>query len=70
MHFAERAGVNIASVNSEMAASNTAAYCASKGGVQLRTRSMAVSLARHTIRSIALYESARRAIQTESSPPR
>lgn len=46
--------INIASVNSEMAASNTAAYCASKGGVQMLTRSMAVSLARHNIRVNAI----------------
>ena len=46
--------INIASINSEIAASNTAAYCASKGGVQMLTRSMAVSLARHNIRVNAL----------------
>ena len=55
--MAERQGgsiINIASVNAEMAASNTAAYCASKGGVQMLTRSMAVSLARHNIRVNAI----------------
>ena len=55
--MAERQGgsiINIASVNSEVAASNTAAYCASKGGVQMLTRSMAVSLARHNIRVNAI----------------
>ena len=46
--------VNIASINSEIAASNTAAYCASKGGVQMLTRSMAVSLAQHNIRVNAI----------------
>ena len=46
--------INIASINSEIAASNTAAYCASKGGVQMLTRSMAVSLARHNIRVNAI----------------
>lgn len=46
--------VNIASVNAEVAASNTAAYCASKGGVQMLTRSMAVSLAPHKIRVNAI----------------
>lgn len=46
--------INIASVNSEIAASNTAAYCASKGGVQMLTRSMAVSLAQHHIRVNAI----------------
>ena len=46
--------INIASVNSEVAASNTAAYCASKGGVQMLTRSMAVSLAQHNIRVNAI----------------
>jgi NAD(P)-dependent dehydrogenase (short-subunit alcohol dehydrogenase family) len=46
--------INIASVNSEVAASNTAPYCASKGGVQMLTRSMAVSLAPHKIRVNAI----------------
>jgi glucose 1-dehydrogenase len=46
--------VNFASVNAEVAASNTAAYCASKGGVQMLTRSMAVSLAPHKIRVNAI----------------
>jgi NAD(P)-dependent dehydrogenase (short-subunit alcohol dehydrogenase family) len=46
--------INLASVNAEMAASNTAAYCASKGGVQMLTRSMAVSLAKHNIRVNAI----------------
>ncbi len=46
--------INIASVNSLIAASNTAAYCASKGGVQMLTRSMAVSLAQHHIRVNAI----------------
>lgn len=46
--------INIASVNAEIAASNTAAYCASKGGVQMLTRSMAVSLAPHNIRVNAI----------------
>jgi NAD(P)-dependent dehydrogenase (short-subunit alcohol dehydrogenase family) len=46
--------INIASVNSLIAASNTAAYCASKGGVQMLTRSMAVSLAPHRIRVNAI----------------
>jgi NAD(P)-dependent dehydrogenase (short-subunit alcohol dehydrogenase family) len=46
--------INIASVNAEVAASNTAAYCASKGGVQMLTRSMAVSLAPHHIRVNAI----------------
>jgi len=46
--------VNFASVNAEVAASNTAPYCASKGGVQMLTRSMAVSLAPHKIRVNAI----------------
>jgi glucose 1-dehydrogenase len=46
--------INIASINSQIAASNTAAYCASKGGVQMLTRSMAVSLAPHRIRVNAI----------------
>jgi NAD(P)-dependent dehydrogenase (short-subunit alcohol dehydrogenase family) len=46
--------INFASVNAEVAASNTAAYCASKGGVQMLTRSMAVSLAPHKIRVNAI----------------
>jgi NAD(P)-dependent dehydrogenase (short-subunit alcohol dehydrogenase family) len=46
--------VNIASINSLIAASNTAVYCASKGGVQMLTRSMAVSLAPHRIRVNAI----------------
>ena len=55
--MAERGGgsiVNIASVNSEVAAPTTAAYCASKGGVQMLTRSMALSLAQHNIRVNAI----------------
>jgi glucose 1-dehydrogenase len=46
--------INLASVNSEVGASGWAAYCASKGGVQMLTRSMAVSLAPHNIRVNAI----------------
>jgi NAD(P)-dependent dehydrogenase (short-subunit alcohol dehydrogenase family) len=46
--------INIASINSQIAGSLTAAYCASKGGVQMLTRSMAVSLAPHRIRVNAI----------------
>jgi NAD(P)-dependent dehydrogenase (short-subunit alcohol dehydrogenase family) len=46
--------INISSVNAEVGASRWAAYCASKGGVQMLTRSMAVSLAPHKIRVNAI----------------
>ena len=47
--------VNISSVHEELAFPNFAAYCASKGGVRMLTRTLAVELGSHgiTINSIA-----------------
>lgn len=46
--------INLSSVNSMIAKSNTAHYCASKGGVRLLTQAMALSLARYGIRVNAI----------------
>lgn len=41
--------INIASINSEVANPDTVHYCASKGGVQMMTKAMALDLAQYNI---------------------
>ena len=57
--------INISSISGEVARPNTAAYVASKGGVRLLTKAMAVDLARYKIRVNAIAPGYVRTSMTE-----
>ncbi len=57
--------INISSISGEVARPNTAAYVASKGGVKMLTKAMAVDLAPHKIRVNAIAPGYVRTAMTE-----
>ena len=65
-HGQKGAIVNITSVSAKVASAGTAAYCASKGGLESLTRAMAMALAPHGIRVNAIAPGATRTAMAEA----